>query len=132
VKVALNTMTVTPKLLFYPASSTTKTGRHDIAEIFLKVALNTINQNQNHILLLNFMTLTPIYMALNYMILGTLTSKQSVSIITKIVSSNPAHGEVYLILHYVIKFVNDLRWVRYIIIEFVLVLNIAEIMFVGS
>jgi hypothetical protein len=32
---------------FYPgttASSTTKTGRHDIAEISLKVALNTINQ----------------------------------------------------------------------------------------
>ena len=27
-----------------PASSTTKTGRHDIAEILLKVALNTINQ----------------------------------------------------------------------------------------
>ena len=26
-----------------PASSTTKTGRHEIAEIFLKVALNTIN-----------------------------------------------------------------------------------------
>jgi hypothetical protein len=26
-----------------PASSTTKTGRHDIAEILLKVALNTIN-----------------------------------------------------------------------------------------
>jgi hypothetical protein len=33
------------------ASSTTKTGRHDIAEIFLKVALNTKNQiksNSNH------------------------------------------------------------------------------------
>jgi len=29
---------------FSPASSTTKTGRHDIAEILLKVALNTINQ----------------------------------------------------------------------------------------
>jgi hypothetical protein len=29
-----------------PASSTTKTGRHEIAEILLKVALNTINQNQ--------------------------------------------------------------------------------------
>jgi hypothetical protein len=28
-----------------PASSTTKTGRHDIAEILLKVALNTINQS---------------------------------------------------------------------------------------
>jgi len=27
-----------------PASSTTKTGRHDIAEILLKVALNTISQ----------------------------------------------------------------------------------------
>ena len=29
-----------------PASSTTKTGRHDIAEILLKVALNTKNENQ--------------------------------------------------------------------------------------
>jgi hypothetical protein len=27
-----------------PASSTTKTGRHDIAEILLKVVLNTKNQ----------------------------------------------------------------------------------------
>jgi hypothetical protein len=27
-----------------PASSTTKTGRHDIAEIVLKMALNTKNQ----------------------------------------------------------------------------------------
>ena len=27
-----------------PASSTTKTGRHDMAEILLKVALSTINQ----------------------------------------------------------------------------------------
>jgi len=33
-----------------PASSTTKTGRHDITEILLKVALNTKNQNKinNH------------------------------------------------------------------------------------
>jgi hypothetical protein len=29
---------------FSPTSSTTKTGRHDIAEIVLKVALSTINQ----------------------------------------------------------------------------------------
>ena len=29
-----------------PASSTIKTGRHDITEILLKVALNTKNQNQ--------------------------------------------------------------------------------------
>jgi hypothetical protein len=30
-----------------PASFVTKTGRHDIAEIFLKVALNTINISIN-------------------------------------------------------------------------------------
>jgi hypothetical protein len=37
-----------------PASSTTKTGRHDIVEILLKVALNTINQirSSNHFLLM--------------------------------------------------------------------------------
>jgi hypothetical protein len=29
-----------------PASSTTKTGRHDLAEILLKVALSTIKSNQ--------------------------------------------------------------------------------------
>jgi len=30
---------------------------------------------------------------------------------TKVVSLNPAHGEVYSIHHYVIKFVSDLRQV---------------------
>jgi hypothetical protein len=30
-----------------PASSTTKTGRHDIAEMLLKVALNTKKSNQS-------------------------------------------------------------------------------------
>ena len=30
---------------------------------------------------------------------------------TKVVSLNPVHGEVYLIQHYVIKFVSDLRQV---------------------
>jgi len=34
-----------------PASSTTKTGRHDIAEILLKVALNTINQIKSNLVL---------------------------------------------------------------------------------
>ena len=34
---------------------------------------------------------------------------QSVRITTKVVSSSPAHGEVYSIQHYVIKFVSDLR-----------------------
>jgi hypothetical protein len=36
-------------------------------------------------------------------------SVQSVSITTNVVSSNPVHGEVYSIQHYVIKFVIDLR-----------------------
>jgi hypothetical protein len=36
---------------------------------------------------------------------------QSVSISTKVVSSNPVHGKVYWIPHYVIKFVSDLRQV---------------------
>ena len=35
---------------FSPASSTTKTGRHDIAEIWLKVALNTKIQIQMNII----------------------------------------------------------------------------------
>jgi hypothetical protein len=38
----------------------------------------------------------------------TSTYVQSVPITTKVVGSNPVHDEVYLIQHYVIKFVNDL------------------------
>jgi hypothetical protein len=34
-----------------PASSTTKTGRHDIAEILLKVALSIINQIKSNLTL---------------------------------------------------------------------------------
>jgi len=33
-----------------PASFTTKTGRHDIAELLLKVALNTINQIKSNLI----------------------------------------------------------------------------------
>ena len=36
---------------------------------------------------------------------------QSVPITTKVVSSNPIHGEVYSLQHYVIKLVSDLRQV---------------------
>ena len=36
-------------------------------------------------------------------------SMQSVPITTKVLSLNHAHGVVYLIQHYVIKFVSDLR-----------------------
>jgi len=38
-------------------------------------------------------------------------SMQYVPITTKVVSSNPARGEVYSIQHYVLKFVSDLRQV---------------------
>ena len=38
-------------------------------------------------------------------------SVQAVPIITKVVSSNPVHGEVCSIQHYVIKFVSDLQQV---------------------
>jgi hypothetical protein len=34
---------------------------------------------------------------------------QSVPITTKVVSSNPVHGEVHLIQHYMIKFVSNLQ-----------------------
>ena len=44
------------------------------------------------------------------MVVGLITTyMQSVPLATKIVSLNPVHGEVYLIQHYVIKFVSALR-----------------------
>ena len=36
---------------------------------------------------------------------------QSVPITTKVVNSNPVHGEVYLIQHYVVKFVSNFQQV---------------------
>jgi hypothetical protein len=42
------------------------------------------------------------------MVVGFTTTVQSVPITNKILSSNHAHGEVYSIQHYVIKFVSDL------------------------
>jgi len=36
---------------------------------------------------------------------------ESMPITTKVVSSNPVHGKVYSIQHYVIKFVRDLQQV---------------------
>ena len=42
------------------------------------------------------------------MVLDLQLPVQSVPITTKVVSSNPTHGKVYSILHFVIKFVSDL------------------------
>jgi len=39
-----------------PASSTTKTNRHDIAEILLNVALNTKNQINQSIYIMHFIS----------------------------------------------------------------------------
>ena len=46
------------------------------------------------------------------MVVGfTTTCAFSQPITSKVVSSNPIHGDVYSIQHYVIKFVSDLRQV---------------------
>ena len=47
----------------------------------------------------------------SYILLDLQLLVQSVPITTKVVSSNPVYGEVYLIQHYEIKFVSDLRQV---------------------
>ena len=43
---------------------------------------------------------------------------QSVPTITKVVSSNPVHGEISSIQHYVIKFVSDFRQVWFSAVSF--------------
>ena len=45
------------------------------------------------------------------MVVGFKTTCAISAITTKVVSSNPAHGEVYLIQVYMMKFVGDLRQV---------------------
>jgi hypothetical protein len=45
---------------FSLVSSTTKTGRHDIVEILLKVTLNTKNQSINHMTLKKYKTNVPV------------------------------------------------------------------------
>ena len=45
------------------------------------------------------------------MVVGFTIPVQSVPITTKVVSSNPVHGEVYSMQHYLIKFVSDLQHV---------------------
>ena len=50
-----------------------------------------------------------IYNSRDRMVVGfTITYMQSVFITTKVLSSDPTHGKVYLIQYYVMKFVSDL------------------------
>ena len=56
---------------------------------------------------------------------------QYVPITTKVVSSNPAHGKVYSIQHYMIKFDSDLRLVssflRVLQLEFVTTVSLLSV-----
>ena len=65
------------------ASSTTKTGRHDITEILLEMALNTIKQSNHEIGVV-------LVVIIWYLDLQLHVPMQSVAITTKIVSSNHA------------------------------------------
>jgi hypothetical protein len=56
---------------------------------------------------MNLVTVVPVIVWL----LDLQLPMQSVNIITKVVNSNPGHGEVYSIQHYVIKFDSDLQLV---------------------
>ena len=60
---------------------------------------------------------------------------QSVPITTNVVSSNPTHGKVYSIQHYMIKFVSDLRLVssflRVLQFEFVTTVNLLSVWLAG-
>ena len=60
-------------------------------------------------------------------------------ITTNVVSSNPVHGEVYPIQHYVIKFVSDLRQVfsinktdRHEITEILLKVTLSSVTLISS
>jgi hypothetical protein len=44
-----------------------------------------------------------------------------VLVITKVVSSNPVHGEVYSIQHYVMKFVSDMRFKHFAAVVSILI-----------
>ena len=57
----------------------------------------------------HFFSIVNIYFVKCLIYLNLQLPIQSVPITTKVVSSNPVHGQVYWIQHYVIKFVSDLR-----------------------
>ena len=103
---------------FSLASSTTKTGRHDIAEILLKVVLKHQKSNQNQIRNSNtnpvhsftfVFFLNNIYISgHHHMIVGFITT-YAISVYDHSCGEvESCSGKVYSIKHYVIKFVSDL------------------------
>ena len=78
--------------------------------IWLKYCSLSVKLNNNHPL--NYLSISHIIPLGNMgALLDLELHLQSVSITITVVSSSPAHDEVYSILHYVIKFVSDLRQV---------------------
>jgi hypothetical protein len=60
----------------------------------------------------NFLQTSPVHLSKTlYTLYLNQLPMQSMPITTKVTSSNFAHGEVYSMQHYVIKFVSDLRQV---------------------
>jgi hypothetical protein len=78
-----------------PASSTTKTGRHDIAEILLKAALNTKNQSNQSIL-----------SVLNVWLL-----------IIRLISSSSSIRNIFLDFLYIARNISAISWRPVLVVE---------------
>ena len=75
------------------------------------VELNSQAYILNYLIQLSILSESGAFVAVIALQLDSQIPVQSVPITTDDVSSTPEHGEVYLIQHYVIKFVSDLRQV---------------------
>ena len=62
-----------------PASTSTKTGRHDIAEILLKLALNTINQIKLNQILNNANILFRLYSFIYFFVIDNLHTRKRIT-----------------------------------------------------
>ena len=87
-----------------PASSTTKTGRHDITEILLKVALSTKNQSIiDYFYNISIYTIPeqalPQYQIVIVWCLDLKLPVQPVPITTNVVSSNPTQTRQHYVTH---------------------------------
>ena len=93
-----------------PASSTTKTGCHDIAEILLKVALNTINHQHIHNLSVNQSKLyfPPIHWLLKWRLLTNQHSTKDF----------PQECQIILLIPFVVSyFPLNLIWFRFFLLQ---------------
>ena len=79
----------------------------------MRLQISALNDTSTTVLCLlnDLLTIMGAVMAVIVWQLDLQIPAQSVPITTKVVISNPVHGEVYLIQHNVIKFVSDLQQV---------------------